>query len=116
MTRRLTHALAAVYALVACGLLRCAVISHQHGSLVYTAFFTAAAACLATAIAHHAYHCDELRAARVALERATTLHGVASAEDGVIRVALAAACCETWWATAGADHDPATCARKDQTT
>jgi hypothetical protein len=29
--------------------------------------------------------------------------------------AMAAACCETWWATAGAEHDPATCTRKDST-
>jgi hypothetical protein len=29
--------------------------------------------------------------------------------------ALAAACCEAWWATAGAEHDPATCTRKDST-
>lgn len=35
-------------------------------------------------------------------------------EDGVIRVALAAACCETWWTSAGAEHDHQ-CTRKDQT-
>lgn len=33
--------------------------------------------------------------------------------DGVVAVAMAAACCEVWWATAGAEHDPATCTRKD---
>lgn len=26
-------------------------------------------------------------------------------DDGVVAVALAAACCETWWASAGAEHD-----------
>jgi hypothetical protein len=33
--------------------------------------------------------------------------------EGVVAVALAAACCEVWWATAGTEHDPATCTRKD---
>ncbi|MGW9058877.1 hypothetical protein [Streptomyces sp. NPDC055733] len=31
--------------------------------------------------------------------------------DGVIAVALAGACCDGWWATAGADHDQ-TCPRQ----
>lgn len=26
-------------------------------------------------------------------------------DDGVVAVALAAACCEVWWTTAGAEHD-----------
>ncbi|MFI1324575.1 hypothetical protein ACH4TI_15200 [Streptomyces rochei] len=38
------------------------------------------------------------RAARPADERA-------SLEDGVVAVALAAACCERWWTSAGAEHD-----------
>lgn len=29
--------------------------------------------------------------------------------------AMAAACCETWWATAGAEHDPATCSKEGST-
>ncbi|MGY0067695.1 hypothetical protein ACWZEH_12885 [Streptomyces sp. QTS137] len=36
----------------------------------------------------------------------------ASLEDGVIRVALAAACCERWWTSVGAEHDHQ-CTRKD---
>jgi len=35
-------------------------------------------------------------------------------EDGIIRVALAAACCETWWTSVGAEHDHH-CTRKDHT-
>jgi hypothetical protein len=35
--------------------------------------------------------------------------------EGVVAVAMAAACCEVWWSTAGAEHDPATCTRKDST-
>lgn len=38
----------------------------------------------------------------------------ASLEEGVIRVALAAACCEMWWTSAGATHNRQ-CTRKGQT-
>ncbi|MER7738862.1 hypothetical protein ABTX34_11145 [Streptomyces sp. NPDC096538] len=34
-------------------------------------------------------------------------------EEGVVRVALAAACCEMWWTSAGLEHDRQ-CTRKDQ--
>lgn len=113
--RPFTHALAVLYGLTAVALLRCAMVSHQHGAPVHTAFFAGAAVLLATAIAHHAYHRDELRhAQRVnASLRHPSAAGRTSMEDGVVAVALAAACCETWWATAGADHDPDTCTRKD---
>jgi hypothetical protein len=117
MTRHLTNALAGLYALVAVVLLRCAMVSHTNGSWPYTLFFAGAAVALATAIAHHAYLRDELRAAEARLERATRPPDQrASLEDGVVRVALAAACCERWWTSAGAEHEPATCTRKDQTT
>jgi hypothetical protein len=117
MTRRLTHALAALYALLAVCMLRCALVSYQHGSLPYTALFAAVSVALATAIAHHAYLRDELRAAQARPERATRPpRQRASLEDGVVAVALAAACCERWWTSAGAEHEPTTCTRKDQTT
>jgi uncharacterized membrane protein SpoIIM required for sporulation len=35
--------------------------------------------------------------------------------DGVVAVALAAACCETWWPTAGTGHDD-TCPRAKERT
>jgi hypothetical protein len=34
--------------------------------------------------------------------------------ERVVAVAMAAACCEVWWATAGAEHDPATCTRSSR--
>ncbi|MFF7313367.1 hypothetical protein [Streptomyces sp. NPDC008137] len=117
MTRHLTHALAVLYGLTAVVLLRCAMVSHRNDSWPYTLFFTGAAVLLVTAIAHHAYHRDELRAAHVRLERAARPPNQRPGlEDGVIAVALAAACCERWWTSAGAEHEPATCTRKDQTT
>ncbi|MGW0495071.1 hypothetical protein ACWD0Z_06410 [Streptomyces sp. NPDC003007] len=118
MTRHLTNVLAGLYALVAVVLLRCAMVSHTHGSWPYALFFAGAAVLLATAIGHHAYHRDELRAAHARLEAATRPPDRrASLEDGVVRVALAGACCERWWTSAGAEHDePKHCTRKDQTT
>ncbi|PNG17597.1 hypothetical protein [Streptomyces cahuitamycinicus] len=116
MTRQLTNALAGLYALLTVCMLRCALISYEHGSLPYTAFFSGVAVALATAIAHHAYLRDELRAAHVQLERAARPpRQRTSLEDGVVRVALAAACCERWWTSAGAEHDPDHCTRKDTT-
>ncbi|MGP4084155.1 hypothetical protein [Streptomyces sp. KR55] len=102
MTRRLLHALAALYALVAVGLAHCAVVSWQNGSWPHAAFFAGAAVLLAVAIVHHSYQRDELRFAHARLERDARL---ASFEDGVVAVALAAACCETWWTSCGFQHD-----------
>jgi hypothetical protein len=117
VTRHFTNALAGLYALVAVVLLRCAMVSHSHGSWPYTLFFAGAAVLFAVAIGHHAYHRGELRAAQARLERATRPPDQrTSLEDGVVAVALAAACCERWWTSAGAEHDPDHCTRKDQTT
>jgi hypothetical protein len=117
VTRHLTNALAGLYALVAVVLLRCAMVSHSHGSWPYTLFFAGAAVLFAVAIGHHAYHRDELRAALVRLDRATRPPDrPRSAIDGVVAVAMAGWCCDAWAATAGADHDHDRCTRKDQTT
>ena len=119
MTRRLTHALACLYGLVAFALLRCAMVSHEQGSWPYTLFFLSAALCLAVAIFHHSYQRDEIRYAHArlhALQQAARPPDPTASEDGVVAVALAAACCERWWTSAGAEHDPEHCTRKDQTT
>jgi len=114
VTRRLTHALACLYGLVALGLISCALAHTQHGDWPAAALTAGAAILLATAIAHHAYQRDELRAARREIEALSRPRDRrASLEDGVVRVALAAACCERWWTSAGAEHDH--CTRKDQT-
>ncbi|MFI6279632.1 hypothetical protein [Streptomyces sp. NPDC050988] len=113
MTRRFTHALAGLYALVAFVLLRCAAVSYQHGALHYALFFTAAAVAFATAIVHHSYLRDELRAAHRELDAATKPRAATPVEDGVQAVLVTGWCCDAWAATAGAEHDPATCTRKD---
>lgn len=39
--------------------------------------------------------------------------GATAAQDEAA-IALAEACCEPWWTSAGAEHDTATCTRKGQ--
>jgi hypothetical protein len=112
--KRVTHMLAVLYTLTAVVLLRCAYASQENGSTLYACFFAGAAVLYAAALAHHAYHRDELR---FALERAgrPPLPRRASAADGIVAVAMAGWCCDAWAATAGAEHAPATCTRKDST-
>lgn len=100
--RRATHALWALYALLAIGLFRCALVSYQAHSVGYTAFFAAASIGAALAIVHTSWLLDEHRALLARQERAArpTKH------DQAVADALAEACCEAWWASAGADHDP----------
>jgi hypothetical protein len=115
LTRRLTHALASLYAVVGLGLAHCSVVSWHHGSLPYTAFFAGASILCVTAVAHHSYQRDEIRHAHAeidALKRAPAPADASDASDGVVAVALAAACCERWWTSAGAEHEPTTCTRR----
>lgn len=117
---RLTHALAALYALTALGMLRCALTSWQHNAPHYAAFFAGTAVLLAVAIVHHAHQHDELRAARIHLERYARPpgpHAAAIADEIALSwCALNEACCLRQWETAGREHDPDRCTRKDQTT
>ena len=103
MTHRLTHALAVLYALTALGLARCAVVSWQNGSWPFALFFAGASVLLMTATIHHSWQRDELRYAHALLEHAS--RPPEPAVEGVIAVALAAACCERWWTSAGAEHE-----------
>ncbi|SDM47104.1 hypothetical protein SAMN04487981_101628 [Streptomyces sp. cf386] len=113
MNRILTP-LTAAYCLASLAMLDCAITSQQNGSTLYCAIFAACAVLFGLAVGHHAYHRDELRFTRAQLER--NARPPTPATDAVVAVALAAACCERWWTSAGAEHEPATCTRKDQTT
>ncbi|ELP61760.1 hypothetical protein PV735_11260 [Streptomyces turgidiscabies] len=110
---RFQHTLAALNVLASLGLAHCAVISDQNGAPSYTAFFALASVLLLTASALHARHRKQLRAAQSVLDRPARRPRVGSVEDGVVAVALAGACCERWWTSAGAEHEPTTCIRKD---
>ena len=112
--RRIIAALCWLYVIGAGVMIRAAMLSHDHGSSGWTAAYTSAAILFGLAIFHHAYHRDELRAALVRLERAARPAPVipGPAHEDTVQITLAAACCDTWWATAGTDHDPDHCTRK----
>lgn len=118
MTRRLMHALAALYALVAVSLLRYAVTSWENGSPYDAAVLFVATLLLTTAVIHHSYHRDELRAARTQLARAAR---PADPWSRVMRDDIAlgwndleSTCCLSAWESHGATHDPHHCTRTDQ--
>ncbi|RMB85606.1 hypothetical protein [Streptomyces shenzhenensis] len=113
--KHFTAALCVLYTVASIALLRCAVASQQHGQAGYTALFTTCTVLFALGVVHHAYHRDELRAALLRLERAARPPDTRPAIDDAVAIALATACCETWWATTGAQHDPEHCTRKDTT-
>jgi len=117
VTRRLSHFLATLYALLAFGLFRCAIVSQQHDRWDYTAFFTACSLGFALAVLHHSLQRDELRAAHARLDAATRpAQDFATQQDDAVRLALASWCCDPAVITAGAEHDPEHCTRKDSTT
>lgn len=114
MSRRLTAFLTTLYATLALGLLHAALTSHQHGSWTYTLFFTAAALGFALATLHHSLLRDEIRYAHARLDAALRpAHDFATRQDDAVQLALASWCCDTAVITAGLEHDPATCTRKD---
>ncbi|NUP17374.1 MAG: hypothetical protein HOV73_25920 [Streptomyces sp.] len=110
--RRATHALWLMYGSLAVGLLGAALLCHQRDNVPGTAFFAACAVALAMAIPHTSWLLDEYRAALVAVDRGSLPGQLKTRQDITVEQALAAACCEQWWTTAGAAHQ---CTRKDQT-
>ncbi|WP_329291909.1 hypothetical protein [Streptomyces pseudovenezuelae] len=123
--RRGTQALWILYAGLALALLAAALLASQREQYPTAALLAAAAIGLAMAIPHTAWLLEEYRhllgradADNRALARAEAGHrpALTTRQDVQVRQILAAACCDTWWATAGAEHDPDHCTRKDQTT
>jgi len=111
--RRSSYTMCTLYALLAVGLFRCALVSHQAGSPGYTAFFAAASMGAALAIVHVSWLHDEYRAVLRKLD-APSPPPIKTRQDEQV-AELLAPCCEVWWASAGTEHDPTTCTRKDQT-
>lgn len=115
--RRATHCMWLLYTALAVGLLGCALLAHQAHNAPGTAFFAAAAVCFALAIAHTAWLLDEYRHLLNRYDADNRALARRNAHDDAVHIALAtASCCETSWATAGTEHDPEHCTRKDQTT
>lgn len=90
----------------------CAAVSARNGAFTIAVVFTVGGA---LAVLGHVQHCgleDALRREAVRAERDARPQP-ADLSDQAVAVALAGWCCDAWAATAGADHDPATCTRKD---
>lgn len=113
---RLTYALCGLYTAHLFLLSYFATTSARNGAPWQTAALVAVSVLLGVAAAREYISADEKRAAAARAERAARPPDPRPAIDGVVAVALAAACCERWWTSAGAEHEPATCTRKDQTT
>lgn len=126
--RRGTHALWVLYGGLALGLLAAALTASQHDQPVGTAFFAAAAIGAVLPIVHTSWLLDEYRhllaradadnraLARYEAQDPTTRPRLTTRQDITVQQILGEECCETWWATAGTEHDPEHCTRKDQTT
>lgn len=117
MSRRLTAFLTTLYAVLAAGLIHAAITSQQHDSWAYTAFFTAASIGFAVATLHHSLLRDEIRYAHAQIDAALRpAHDEAREQDDVVQLVLATWCCDAAVITAGTEHDPEHCTRKDSTT
>jgi hypothetical protein len=111
---RAGRALAALLAAASLALAHCAVISWQHHSPPYAALFAACALLCLAAISHGVRQADTIRAVLTDLERMS--RPFTTAQDRTVADVLNGACCELWWTSAGAEHDPTRCTRKGQTT
>ncbi|MFD6294545.1 hypothetical protein ACFWFU_07040 [Streptomyces sp. NPDC060235] len=119
MNRPVTNLLCIADAVASLILVYCAVISHQHGSTTYTVILGTLAVLFALALAHTSYLADELHTALRRLEAAARPARLLSPNpttDGIVAAAMARWCCDTAVQTAGLEHDPDHCTRKDQTT
>lgn len=112
---RVTPLLCLLYAAASLLLLRCALVSSEHGSTGYFAAFIACSVLFSLGIVHAAWQREQLRAAVARLERATRPADRRPAIEDAVALELALACCERWWTSCGAEHDPTHCTRKDQT-
>jgi membrane protein implicated in regulation of membrane protease activity len=92
----------------------CGITSARNGALWYAAGLFAVSLLLLVALAREYIADDERRAAATRAERAARLRQPRPAIDGVVAVALAGACCEAWWTSAGAGHE-ATCTNQRRT-
>lgn len=113
--RRTSYTLSALYAILAIGLFRCALVSYQAEAWGYTAFFAAASIGAGIAIVHVSVLLDEYRAVLTERDRARHPVRIVTLQDAKVAELRGPECCEAWWATAGAEHDPEHCTRKDQT-
>jgi len=112
---RLARVVCMIYGAASLFLAYATVQQALHGALWAVAALSACSVVPLIGLVRETEHADAMAKARVFGDRPPLPRRIPGAE-GVIAVAMAAACCEVWWSTAGAEHDPATCTRKDSTT
>ncbi|MEU6520493.1 hypothetical protein [Streptomyces sp. NPDC046978] len=88
-----------------------AVVSHSAPQAVASVI---AAFICALGVGHSIRMRNQLRATRLDLERASRPAPLLPITDQVVTEAIAGACCETWWASAGAEHDPKHCRKANR--
>jgi hypothetical protein len=110
---RIHGLLAALYASCGFVLAACADSSYRHDRPGWALLFAVAFVVNLVAAVHTWHLRDELRSSRARAERAG--RPFPTAQDRAV-AELLAPCCERWWTSAGAEHDPDHCTRKDQTT
>lgn len=113
--RRLSTSLYVTYGALFCWLAHCAVQSALNAAPWAAAVFVVGSGTTIVAFIREGALEDALRREAVRAERAARPQ-LEDTSDAVVDIALAAACCERWWTSAGAEHDPSHCTRKDQTT
>lgn len=115
--RRTARALYLAYGAQFCWLAVTAVYAaYQHALWACGAFALGSALTVVAFMREGALEDALLREALRAERAARPTPAAEDAIDATTAVALAAACCEPWWTSAGAEHDPTHCTRKDQTT
>lgn len=115
--RRIARLLYLAYGALFCWLAVCAVYAAYHHALWACGAFALGSGLAVVAFMREGSLEDALR--REAVQAEWAARPTPPAEDAIdatTAVALAAACCERWWTSAGAEHDPTHCTRKDQTT
>ncbi|MEU6496422.1 hypothetical protein ABZ890_39600 [Streptomyces sp. NPDC046984] len=115
MTRMNTTGLAVAGLITATAAMICAAVIHRSDPWVIA--YAAVSVICALAVVQAVHMRDELRAALVRLERATRPPGPAPVVNRAALHKLAEQvgvdCCDRWWSTAGAEHDPQHCTKKD---
>ncbi|MER5600532.1 hypothetical protein [Streptomyces sp. NPDC002265] len=118
---RLAHTLCAIYGATALFLAYATVQQALYGALWAVGALSVSSLVPLIALVREIVHSDTMLAARAMVDSAhDALDHVARPSlprrtpgaEITVADALAAACCEVWWATAGAEHDPATCSKK----
>lgn len=110
---RLARALCSLHGAVLLWLAYCAVQSARNHAVWATCLFAAASCVTVIAVVRELELADQQIAAALAAEgKARAGAKPYDTAAGVARVALADACCETWWTSLEAEHDD-TCPKND---